>query len=51
MSRLVNLTDEEIGIIDTGIYVAQCECQLPETEESEVIQKLLEKLGLYEELE
>lgn len=44
---LVNLTDKEIEMISTGIYVAQTECQLPETDESDEVKNLLEKLGLY----
>ena len=43
---LIDLTQREIDIINTGIWVAQVECQLPETDESQEIQKLLEKLGV-----
>ena len=43
---IVNLTNREIEMIEYAIYVAQTECQLPETDESEEIRNLLEKLGL-----
>lgn len=44
MEKLLILTEEEIEIIKTGIFVGQHECQLPETEDSEIIRNLLEKL-------
>ena len=43
---VVGLTKEEISYIDTGIYVAQTECQLPETEDNETLKQLLDKLGI-----
>lgn len=48
-SILVDLSLEEIDIIETAIYVAQFESVLPETEESEVIKRLLIKLCVKEE--
>ena len=47
----VELTEKEISMIDTALYVACVECQLPDKGEDgyEDVVKLKKKLGIYKD--